>query len=54
MVIASGLQPGETIALGDPTAQKSDKAAEAPKSLGAMPGAGAAAKGNNHAFRISA
>jgi len=45
MVIADGLQNGETIALGDPTAQKSDKGAEAPKSLGAMPGAGAAGKG---------
>jgi len=45
MVIADGLQPGETIALGDPTTQKSNKAAEAPKSMGAMPGAGVVSKG---------
>jgi multidrug efflux pump subunit AcrA (membrane-fusion protein) len=45
MVISDGLQPGETIALGDPTSKKNDKAAEAPKSMGAMPGAGVVSKG---------
>ena len=47
MVIADGLKPGETIALGDPSTRKSDKPAESKKSMGAMPTAGAAAgKGN--------
>lgn len=48
-VIAEGLQPGETIALGDPTAQrnnkKGDKGSDGQKSMGAMPGAGAPAAG---------
>jgi len=41
MVIAEGLKGGETVALSDPTAKKSEKSSEAPKSMGAMPGAGA-------------
>jgi len=41
MVIAEGLKGGEIVALSDPTAKKSEKSSEAPKSMGAMPGAGA-------------
>jgi len=47
-VIAEGLKPDETIALGDPTAQKSnkkEKGSDSQKSMGAMPAAGAPAAG---------
>jgi len=47
-VIAAGLKPDETIALGDPTAQKSnkkEKGSDSPKSMGAMPAAGAPGAG---------
>jgi len=47
-VIAEGLKPGETIALGDPTAQKNnkkEKGSDSSKSMGAMPAAGASATG---------
>ena len=47
-VIAEGLKPGETIALGDPTAQKNnkkEKGSDSSKSMGAMPAAGAPATG---------
>ena len=53
MVIADGLQPGETIALGDPTAQKSDKAPRRRSRWARCPGPARLAKGNNHAFRVS-
>ncbi len=48
LVIAEGLKPNETIALGDPTAKKKDgkneKSGGASKSI--MPAAGAASKGS--------
>ena len=46
LVIAEGLKPGETVALGDPTAKKKDKNDNAP-SKSIMPAAGASGgKGN--------
>ncbi len=39
MVLAGGVKPGETIALSDPTAQKSDKQGEQkPGAMGGLPG----------------
>ena len=47
LVIAEGLKPGETVALGDPMAKKKDKNDAAGASKSIMPGAGASGgKGN--------